>query len=294
MTKQPQPFADFDNAPSTAGKVTADALLGDQSNALVPVEETEDASALVQVEYSSDTSKFKKGQFSYPQLSLVQPTGPQIKEGMKAGDYHIPGYPPMDKLQLVFLKFGYGRSYNTGSGKMLVVHCTSNDGEIGNGDNGEGVGRHSCETCPQAKWHPKPGATSKGKGNNLPPACTDFFRYVVFVVPFGILAEYRMQKTAMKTAQNINSMMINQGAGNFILEMGSIDGQSDYSNTGFKIPNFMMVIPPTRRADPEGRAEYEETITRAKHMGGIKDEVEDLDVAPAAPITEAQFTVVTE
>lgn len=67
--------------------------------------------------------------------------------------------------------------YGSGGSNNAPPDCISEDGEIGFGDNTEGIGRHDCDTCPMSQW----GTAVDAKGNpTRGQACQD--RRVLFLL----------------------------------------------------------------------------------------------------------------
>lgn len=54
-------------------------------------------------------------------------------------------------------------------GAAVQPDCQSQDATTGSGNNGDGVGKHSCDTCPQAQWGSDP-RTGRGQACRLQKA----------------------------------------------------------------------------------------------------------------------------
>lgn len=285
MTQQNKPLNDdFDNSgdakPTAATqalqKVSMDSMLAEAAREDREVANIEESGPRT-VKYSQSTD-FDEGDYAYLRLKLGQPGTPEVGEQLaKAGQYIVTGFPAMTNVTAVPLGWGKSRDYSYGEPR--VTYCTSVDGKVGKGDNGEGEGRHDCSVCPQAQWRKNPNPNVR---KNLPPACSEQFNFVLYLPELSMPVEYRMQKTAIAMAKAITGRAKAVGWGGFAISLGSTKKTNEKSPNGFYIPVLSILMEPE---DPIEADRYNALLTTARTLL-VEDEAEE-DLEIVAPVVYA-------
>lgn len=172
--------------------------------------EVDDAPAVVAPTWTEDPT-FEANEVGFPRLRLGQGLTPEVAEGSaKMGQWIFTGFEALDTVTVVPIQMARTRAKKEDpKSQDSPVVCTSPDGQQGFGNPGV-----ACRTCPFSQWQP-----GGANGKNLPPACTLTYRYAVWILEHGTIAEVVFQKTSEIKATTINNLIRSFGLGHFALKL---------------------------------------------------------------------------
>jgi hypothetical protein len=178
---------------------------------------------------------FGKDDLAMPRLRLGQGLTPEVVRGeAQIGQWILLGHDPVDKVTVVPMRWGKGMVLQEKDDNAVL--CSSNDCVNGEGIYGlkskeNPTGR--CQGCPMNVW------TDGKQGKRVPPKCTQFYTYGVWSITHQAMALMELRKTAVNTAKQINSVIMQRKMGNFAIEL--VGDQQTSGKNSFQVPKFRVV-----------------------------------------------------
>lgn len=176
----------------------------------------------------SSTPSFEAGDVILPRLRLAQGLSQDVQDGTaKPGQWLLSGFEPANELTIVPLLFTRRRELRDDEFNVL---CQSNDAITGVGEPGG-----QCASCPFNKWSEDPRTKKR-----MPPACTFFYSYIVFVCEHHQPAIMDFKRTSLQAGKMVNTVVSRYGLGQCGLQIKSSPQQ------GKKGTYFAPVLIPVR------------------------------------------------
>jgi hypothetical protein len=147
-----------------------------------------------------------------PRLRLAQGLTAEVQNGeAKPGQWLVLGHEPMQECNIIPVAMTRRRELRDPDSRTTV--CRSGDSLNGVGNPGG-----ECALCPEADW----SAPNKKNGKNLPPNCTFFYSYMVYVVEAETLAILEFSRTSITSGKMLNTIIVQHGIGTFAVRLASI------------------------------------------------------------------------
>lgn len=162
-----------------------------------------------------------------PTLRWAQGQSTEVQERRaKVGDLVLTGEEPVQSAIVVPLVYGKGRqrwSPNQDDRRLL---CESTDTVTGRGNPGG-----SCADCSCRLWPDKQPVQLKGrkaaKGGakvRSGPECDMYYKYLAWSDTHQQMLFLDFRRTGIKTAQNLNLMIMQKGLGKFAIKITTVSG----------------------------------------------------------------------
>jgi hypothetical protein len=175
-------------------------------SALVPADEAPPTAGRGVV-YRTDTD-FDQGETALPRLRLAQGLTAEVNAGeAKPGQWVLSGFDAESEVIIIPLMRSTHRTMRDGDNNIL---CSSPDAVQGYGNPGI-----LCATCPHANW--KNGDTPRDRA----PDCDLAYGFGAWSVTHESLVSVDFAKTAVPTAQLINTILKSRGMGKVAIELSS-------------------------------------------------------------------------
>lgn len=177
--------------------------------------------------YNMSQPEFESTDVMMPFLRLAQGLSREVQDGVaRPGEWLLQGFEPAEELTIIPLAFARQRELRDEDTREVL--CRSQDSITGIGEPGG-----ECAACPLSKWQ------ERARGSNLPPECSFFYGYMVYVYEHDTLAAMRFQRTSLKSGKMLNTIVAQRGLGKVAVAINS-DNVSGKKGT-YSIPTINAV-----------------------------------------------------
>lgn len=148
----------------------------------------------------SNTPQFDREDIIMPRLHITQGLSKEVQEGFaKPGMWLISGSEAKEQVTVIPLAFSRRRELRDEDFNTL---CSSEDAVTGIGNPGG-----ECRACMMNQW------TQSPTGKRVPPQCTFFYSYIVYVVELRSPAIIDFKRTAIGAGKMLNTIVGRTGIG---------------------------------------------------------------------------------